>query len=160
VDQGDDLGVRGHRGGAHDVGVALVELPVTSLLGALRPPHRGDLVALEGPGEVRIHGHHPGQGDREVVAQAELLLALPVAGVVDQLLRVRPVFAHQRLAQLQGRGLERLEAVGFEDLLEGPDHIPAQHHLLGKDVPHPAGQTGFHTSTSSSGFPDRLLHLS
>src|SRR5690606_11501838 len=58
---------------AHDIGVALIELAISSLLGAVRPPNRLHLVSSEGKRDlVPVHDHVPGEGNREVVAETFL----------------------------------------------------------------------------------------
>ena len=56
---------------AHHIGIALIELPVASLLRAVGSPHGLNLIALEGQSQfVTVLHHIAGKGHCEVIAQS------------------------------------------------------------------------------------------
>ena len=142
--------------GAHDVDVALVELAEASLLRAVGAPHGLDLVALEGQGQARVHGHHTGQGHGEVVAEGEVGLAplgalAALQDLVDELVALVAVLAHQGLDALEGRCLQRREAEACEDTPDRVDHREAVVHLGGQQIAGALGQVDL--GHGSSGRP-------
>ncbi len=94
VDHQGGFDVGGRRAGADGVEIALHKLAKTAALGVLAPPHRGDVVALEGDAQfVEVFGGEAGQRHRQVEPQphptppvvlklVELLVGLlaPLAG--------------------------------------------------------------------------------
>ena len=76
VDHLDKFHLVQQRVGTHHIGIALVELAVTSLLRTVGPPHGLYLITLEGEGEfVAVHHHKAGKRHREVIAQTLLAQA-------------------------------------------------------------------------------------
>ena len=133
-----------------DVTVALGELLVASLAGTVAAPHVLDLVTLEREGQfVAVHDHKAGKGHRQIIAQRLLADArrqrravfarqkdviclgevIPVVeNLEDELIALLPVFASQRRKVLEGRRLDRHEAMGLEHVTQGAKHPMPAHH--------------------------------
>lgn len=152
VGERDALGVGHPRGGAHDVGVALVKLAEAALLRSVCAPHGLDLVALERERQRAVHRDDPGQRHGEVVAERHVRLALAPAlaaleDAEDELLALVAVLAHQRFDALDGGRLERLEAVPREELADDADDVEAAVHRLGEQIAGAAGGLDGHGSS-------------
>ena len=113
-----DLGVGGDVVRAHRVGVELGELAEAAGARLLVAPHGADGVAAEGLGQaLEVLGHVAGERRGQVVAQRQPLLVLVLE---REHALVGPVLVGQELAQrigvLDGRRLQRLEAVALVHL--------------------------------------------
>ena len=135
---------------ADNVHVALVEFTVAAFLGTVGPPDGLDLEALEGEGNVALMLHHvPGEGDREVIAEAffahlggeglgEVHVGKGVPGIKDaeqQFVSFLPILAQQSGQVLHGRRLDFLIPIGEEDAADGAEYVVAAGHLLLAEVP-------------------------
>ena len=105
-----DVVVEGQLVAADDVDVGLVELAVAALLRPLAAPGRLDLEATEG--ELELAGvlqHVAGEGDGEVVVQAQ-------SGVAGALVGVQPAQDVDLLVDLAalGQAVERLDGAGLD----------------------------------------------
>ena len=128
------------------VDVALVKFSKTASSRPVGSPDRLDLVALEEAGQISILGNDPGEGDRQVVAEAEVgqvsfldlvLLTRPPQGIssvqdpVEQLVPFFPVFSYQGGKVFYARGFNRLEAVLLINLSDETDHVVTPGQLFG-----------------------------
>ncbi len=138
-----DLGVGGDVVGAHRVGVELGELAEAAGARLLVAPHGADGVAAEGLGQlVEVLGHVAGERRGQVVAQRQPLLVLVLE---REHALVGPVLVGQELAQrigvLDGRRLQRLEAVGLVHLADDGQHAAGAAHLVRGRVAQAPGQS-------------------
>ena len=130
--------------GADRVGVELGEFAEAARARLLVAPHRPDLIAAEGLGQVlEILGDVAGERRGQVVAQRQPLLVVVLEG---EHALVRPVLVGQELAErvgiFDGRRLQRLEAVGLEHPADGVEHLPARADLARGNVEEALRQAG------------------
>ena len=138
-DGGDRLRVGQHRGAAHGIDVALVELAETPALGTIAAPDRGDVVTLERQDEiVGVQRRHARQRHRQVVAQPDLAPAL-IGEAIEEFF-VLAVLPGERRGVFECRGVERLVAVALEDLAQDPHHLLPQEHLGREEIAEAAEQ--------------------
>ena len=153
------LGIGDQGFAPHDVGVALGELPEPPALGAVRAPHRLDLVAPEHRRQLgAVLGSDPGERDGQVVTQAEFgqvsgFHRIPAKGPgqpfaavehpVDELVPLLAVLPEQGREAFHRRGFEGNEAVRRERFLDPPEGLAALQGGGGQVVPHPADRPGW-----------------
>src|SRR5690606_6116740 len=95
-----------------------------------------DMVALEWEDDLRlVHGDHPRQRDCQVIAQPNSPSAMILEGVHQ--LFVLSGLAGEHLDVFDCRGIERIESMPLEDILESPDDLLAENHLFRQVVPKP-----------------------
>ena len=123
ADDEDDLGIGGDALGADRVEIALHELAEAAALRVLAAPDGGDVVALERRAELAdVLGGEAGQRHGEVEAQADVAAAV-VLKAVELLVGFRAAFAEQDFEILEGRRIDRAEAVRAK-------HAPGRVHDL------------------------------
>src|SRR5581483_7520234 len=144
-DRADHLGVRHRAGRADDIHVALVELAEASPGRPLGAIDRLYLVALvdarqvvaqPGVAQALLERLAVGCGQRAI----QLLAALEHAE--DQLVAFIAVLAQQGVQALQGRRLQRLEAVRLIDVFYHRDYIIASQYLQRQEVARAAERRG------------------
>ena len=150
-----DLGVGGDVVGADRVGVELGELAEAAGAGLLVAPHGADGVAAEGLGQpVEVLGDVAGERRGQVVAQAHPLLVLVLE---REHAGVGPVLVGQELAErigvLDGRRLQRLEAVALVHLANGGQHAAGRAHVVRRRVLEAFRQPGLGAVNSCSTWP-------
>ncbi len=117
-DQLKNLKVRGDSGGADDVKVALHELPESTPLGVLAPPHLIDMIPAKGGVELLpVGGEVPRKGNGEIEAHRHIPSAV-VLETVDLLVRLSATLAEKHLGVLEDRCVDGQVAVSAEPLLE------------------------------------------
>ena len=145
---GEDLGLHHHRLRPDGVDITLIELPEPPLLGPVGAPDRLHLVALE---ELRQSGpvlrDDAGERDREVVSKREIGLARIGAlaafeDLEDELVALFSILAEQRLDVLDGRRLERLEAVALVHRGDHIDDVLPATDVLRQEVAHASRGAG------------------
>ena len=87
---------------------------------------------------------HACQRHRQVIAQRQFFLASGMLRVKDQLLGIFAVLAHERLAQFEDGGLQRLEAVRGVDTVDDGERALPGFQLGGEEVARPRGRVKLH----------------
>ena len=140
------------RGAADHVGITLVEFAIAPLLRTVGAPHRLQLVAAEGEGDLVAVLHHKAcKWHSQVVAQSaftdlrshfvvilvEVDTFHEVAAVEhfeQQLVALFAVLAHQGAEVLHRRSLNGLESKCAEHRANGVENVVAPCHLCGQEV--------------------------
>ena len=130
VDHQGGFDVGGDGAGADGVEIALHELAVAAALRVLAPPDRGDVVALQRHAQlVDVLGGEAGQRHRQVEPQPHPAAAV-VLKLVKLLVGLLAPFAGQDFQVLQGRRVDRAEAVGAINPPGRVDQPLARNHRL------------------------------
>ena len=82
-------------------------------MGLIRPPYRGDLIALEWLCYFRIHRDNTAQRNGEIIAQC-YCAAAAVFKFINEPVPFLSVFPLQGFRVLKAGGLQRIEAIGFK----------------------------------------------
>ena len=140
------------RGGANHVGVALIEFSVATLLRPVGTPHRLQLVAAEGEGDlVAMLDNETGEGNGEVIAQAtvtnlrcHLVIILLEINILHEVARIEhleqqfvalfAIFAHERRKVLERRSFDRFKGESAEDRADSVENIVAASHLYREEI--------------------------
>jgi hypothetical protein len=140
------LGVGQQRRRPERVQVALGEFAVAALAWPVGPPHRAERVALVRRREPAAVGRgDPGQRHGQVVAQGQvrlagrLVLAAP-QDLEDELVTFVAVLAHEHVEALEGRRLQRLEAVRGVDTVNNGERALPGFQLGGEEIARPRGR--------------------
>ena len=141
---------------ANNVGIALEELAVATLLWTVGTPYGLNLVALKGEGDLVLVLHHKaGKRNGKVVAKPlfanlgaknvgpirvklrSIGTRSKIAGVKnlkEQLIPLLAILTKQGRKVLHCRGFDRLEAISLVNRLNGVENIVALRHFLGRKV--------------------------
>jgi hypothetical protein len=144
--RGAQLGLDHRRRRSGGVHITLVELAEATTRRAVGPPHRLDLVALEVLRQrAAMLGDDARQRHGEVVPEGQVglsrrLVLAALQDLEDELVALLAVLAEERLDVLDGRCLERLEAVALVDGPDDADHVGAATNVGRQEIPHAAGR--------------------
>ena len=128
ADDEDDLGIGGDAFGADRVEVALHELAEAAALRVFAAPDAGDVVALERRAEFAdVLGGEAGERHGEVEAEADVAAAV-VLKAVELLVGFGAAFAEEDFEILEGRRVDRAEAVGAKDAAGRLHDLLARQH--------------------------------
>ena len=147
---GADFRIRRHRGAAHRIGIALIELAETPRTGLFVAPDRPHRIAAIGGWQIIAElRRDAGQRRGQVIAQRQ-----PVAGTAARNLGLLPGkdagigAVHvgqefpQRLDRLDGAGFKGIEAMAMIDLGDAVEHLLAFGHIRAEIVTKPLGRLG------------------
>ncbi len=129
--------------GPERVQVTLHEFAVAVLARPVCPPDRAHGVALVGTRQLAAIGSSDArQRDRHVVAQREVglpgrLVLAAAQDLEDQLVALLAVLAQQHVEPLEGRRLQRLEAVAREDRPDDGERMLPLLDVGGEEITRP-----------------------
>ena len=139
---GANLGIRRHRGTAHRIGIALVELAEAARTRLFVAPDRTHRIAPIRAGQIVAElGGNPCQRGSQVIAQRQpvAVFVLPAEDAFVGTVDIGQELA-QRLDRFHGRCFQRVKTVAVIDRGNGIEHRLALCHIRAKIVAEPFGR--------------------